>query len=95
MARDESQVTTAQAEQLRAQLDRDYHAFVRIDRKPWINADDRAELRQNLEHSLKRAQAAMQRIAAQPGGSGDLQALRRKLVVLTTMAEGDLKQGLR
>jgi hypothetical protein len=59
--------------------------------KPWLTADDRAEFRQGLEASMRNARDAVQIIEAQTAVSPTLQALWGKLVVLTTMAEKNLK----
>jgi hypothetical protein len=60
-----------------------------------MRPEDRHELRQKLERSMKSVQDAVQIIDAQPGISPDLKALRGKLAVISTMAEIDLKQGQR
>jgi hypothetical protein len=83
-----------QGQQLLSELERHYHAFVRAPAKPWLNAEDKAELRQDLERSMKNAQAAIQVMDAQLSGlSPELKGFRDKLVILTTMAETDVKQG--
>jgi hypothetical protein len=72
-------------------LERTYKAFVTSASKPWFTADDRAERRRDLEQSMRSAQAAVEIIGARPGISPALQGLRGKLVMLATLAKGDLK----
>jgi hypothetical protein len=80
-----------QAEDLRNTLEHDYQAFIQSDRKRWLSTDDRHEIRQALVRSMKSAQEAVRIIDEQPGIGVNLQSLRGKLVILATMAEGDLK----
>jgi hypothetical protein len=62
-------------------LERTYRAFLTSASKPWLTADDRAELRHDLERSLKSAQAAVEIIDGQGAVSPDLKVLRGRLVV--------------
>jgi hypothetical protein len=86
-----------QAEHILSQLDRDYWAYAKIPQKSYLRAEDRAEIRQQLVTSMQQAQSALELMDAQPGGlSPALRQFRGKLIVLTTLAEDDLKgQGQR
>ena len=54
--------------------------------------EDRAKLRQQLETATKQAQAAIATMDARPGGmSPVLQGIKGKLILWSTMAEGELK----
>lgn len=88
-------VRVDQAEHLRTELEKAYRAYGRMPMKPWLRPEDKAEIREDLDRATKSAQAAIAIINQQPGASAELQQLRGKLVVLSTMAETDLKQAAR
>ena len=88
-------VREGQAQDLLKDLDRRYHAFVRMPNTPWFGPEDRAARRADLQASLQRAQSALALMDGQPGLSAELQYLKDKLILLTTVAEADLQQAPR
>jgi hypothetical protein len=79
-----------QAEDILNGREQPYKACVSSAGKHRLTTDDRAELRQELETSMRKAQDAMQIMDAQGGVSPDVKGLRGKLVVLATLPESDL-----
>jgi hypothetical protein len=70
---------------------RTYRAFVTKASKSWLATDDRAQIRQGREISMRKVRDAVQIIELQTAVIPALQVLWGKLVVLTTMTENDLK----
>jgi hypothetical protein len=58
-------------------------------------SEGRAEIHQTLETSRQKAQDAIQIMNQQTGMRPELRGLQGKLILWTTMAEGDLKQAPR
>jgi hypothetical protein len=80
-----------QAQFFLGQLDGAYKAYAKIPQKPYLQAEDKAELWQALEVATKQAQSALAIMDAQPGMSPVLQGLKSKLILWSTLAEADLK----
>jgi len=63
----------------------------RMGGKPWLSLEERTEIRRALETSARKAQAAIQQLQEQRGVNPIVEELKRRLIVLSTMAERDLK----